>query len=805
MHASASEPASCRGAARRFLSGLAAPLCLSTRLLRSDVNFVDNRDGGPEGLAMIARLMSLLLSFVAAAMIPPAALAQEVLRTPDARFATLPDYRFAPRYVDVPWGELLVRMHFVDEGPRDGPVVLMLHGQPSWSFIYRKLISGMAARGFRVIAPDLIGYGRSDKPARMEDYSYARHIGAVEALIGQLKLRDATLVVHDWGGLIGLPIAARQPERFTRLALFNTSLNDGSDIESPQFKAGFDRWIELLRTVPLVEADKVIAAQVARQPPPDVLAAYMAPHPDGSYQSGLRRMSALIPRTPADLQAKENGEARAALRTWTKPVMIAFSEDSDRIHPGQFRLFSELFPKDAIWYARRIPGTRHFLFEDRPDVVLALLAAFAKGEAQPPKEPRAVVSPSSAPAMLRGPALQSDVATYVAFGDQRTGSPASLRSLDWMDQQLRSAGYRTRREALPVAYSNIARAELRIGDRRIDDGLPMWPVSFTAKQGVHGRLVRADEAGPGDIAMVRLPFSPYASLFDPAYRPIFADILRRRPAGLVAVTEHASGEVVALNVRDASDRGAAQRMPLPALLLGQKHQATLDAALGKTVQLTVQGTTTNAADANLIAEAGPDNGSLLVLSTPRNGWFAAGGERGPGIAMILGLARWLREAHPHVRVRLIVSSHHELGGLGMKAVLDRLDPIEPIALWLHLGANIATREAEARGAGLVWTDAANARRGVGVSPPLLPLAKQAFAPVAGLAVEPLDEARAVGEAALIARAGSFSVAGLVGYQLLHHTRLDTADATAPSILEATANAVSGFLTRVIELQKAPQR
>ena len=250
------------------------------------------------------RLKTLLLLLIAIVALPLPLLAQSpppaVLRTDDARFAHLPDYAFAPNYREVPWGERKVQMHYVDSGPRDGKLVVLLHGQPSWSFMYRRIIRRLADQGHRVIAPDLIGYGRSDKPANMDDYSYARHLAAVRSLIEQLDLRDATLVVHDWGGLLGLPTAAAMPDRFPRLAIFNSSLNDGSDAESPQFAAGFDRWIELLRTAPIVEVDKVIAAQTATTLAPEVLAAYMAPYPDGSWQAGVRRMSALIPRKPGD-------------------------------------------------------------------------------------------------------------------------------------------------------------------------------------------------------------------------------------------------------------------------------------------------------------------------------------------------------------------------------------------------------------------------------------------------------------------------------------------------------------------------
>lgn len=752
---------------------------------------------------MVRMLTQLSIIWIAGVIgiAPAAAQMFETLRTPDARFAQLPGYDFAPHYHEVPWGKATVRMHFIDEGPRDGKVVLLLHGQPTWSFMYRKLISGLSAQGFRVIAPDLIGYGRSDKPARLDDYSYARHIESVDALTEHLALRDATLVVHDWGGLIGLPLAARHPQRFARLALFNTSLNDGNDIESPRFKAGFDRWIELLRTVPLVEVDKVVAAQVANPPSAAVLAAYMAPYPDGRYQAGLRRMSALIPRSPGDAMAGENAAVRATLRHWDKPVMIAFSADSERIHPGQYRMFTELFPKSSIWDARRIAGTRHFLFEDRPEAALRLLLAFTRGEAAPLEEEASAATLVSHPA-LTGTALYSDVVTYAGFGDQRTGSQPSLRSLEWVEERLHRLGYRTRREPLSVEHSSVTAARLALGSEIVSDGVPLWPVSFTDRDGLAARIVAADRATPGDIALLRLPFSPYASAFAPAYRALFQDLLARQPAAIVAITEHPSGEVVALNIRDASDRGRAQRRQMPVLLVGQKHASRLEAALGTKVTLTLSGATETRNDANLIAETGPENGPLIILSTPRNGWFAAGGERGPGLAIMLGLARWLREEHSDVRVRLIVSSHHELGGLGMESVLHRLDPKEDIALWVHLGANIATREAETGRDGLVWSDAANARRGVAASPAIVDVARQAFARVPGITVASLDPGSAVGEAALIARAGRFPTVAIVGYQLAHHTRLDDARATSPEILAPTASALAQLLSLIIAKQKA---
>jgi|GEM_PF-15731 len=744
----------------------------------------------------MARILVALGAFVV--LLASAAASAAVLRTPDARFAGLPGYAYAPRYAEVPWGGGRVRMHYVDEGPRDGALVLLLHGQPSWSYMYRDVIAGLTAKGFRVVAPDLIGYGRSDKPAAMDDYSYERQLRALDAFVRSRDLRDATLVVHDWGGLLGLPVLAAMPDRFARVALFNTSLNDGTDPEAPAFKAGFDRWIELLRTVPLVEADKVIAAQTARRPPDAVLAAYMAPFPDGRYQSGVRRMSALIPRTPDYPRARENAAVRRFLGTWKKPVLIAFSEDSDRIHPGQFALFNRLFPRDSIWAATKLPGTKHFLFEDRPDLAVEWLAAFAGGKAPPVAEAPPAADPPAAPS-LSGERLQRDVETYVGFGDQRTGTRASAETLDWLDGRLRALGYATRRSALPVTRHDVRSAELRVGGQNIADGMPVWPVVWTGARGVAGPLRPLEAAREGDLVYAKLPFSPYASVFDPAYRPIMARIAALRPRAVVAVTEHPTGEVVALNVRGAEESGRAAPRDFPFLLVGQKHAAALDAAAksGAPVTLTLAGRGEAARAANLVAEAGPPGAKAVVVSTPKNGWFRSGGERGPGVAVALGLAEWLRTSRPDLPVRFVFTSHHELGGAGMKAALaDPAFAPDRVRLWLHLGANIATREARATAGGVVRDEAANRQRGLAASPVLVPVLRRAFAHQPALAVEAIEPGRTVGEIALVARAGGYAAAGAVGYQLLHHTRLDDAESTSPAVLEPFARGLAAFLAEV---------
>ena len=741
-----------------------------------------------------------LMAALALSALPMTTLAEggAVLRTPDARFADLPDYPFEPRYLEVPFGGRKVRMHYIDVGPRTGPVVLLLHGQPSWSYMYRHLIRALSEQGYRTIAPDLIGFGRSDKPASMEDYTYARHLEALGALVGTLDLRDIDLVAHDWGGLLGMPTVAAMPERFNRLVLLDTSLNDGTDHESPSYSAGFDRWIELLRTAPIVGVDEVIEAQTESTLPKGVRDAYMAPFPDGSYQSGVRRITALIPRRPGDVRARENGAVRDFFATWQRPVFIAFSAQSDRLHPGQFARFRAMFPERSIWAAIQVPDTRHFLLEDRPDEIARWVLAFLGG--QPP--PTAAASSGQCmPQGISADALQADVARYVSFGEGRTGSNASKRGFEWIEQRLSRAGYRTRAIAEPVNLHEPERVELVVGTQRIADGFPLWPVVWTGRDGVEARLCAVTDAdcGAGDIIYLRLPFNAFSSAFHPDYRAALQEVLRRRPVAAVAIVDHPSGEVVALNVRGAEEKGTPPMRSFPFLVLGQRYEPVLQAAAAsrRTVQLTMTGKTTRSSDLTLIADSGPPDQRAIVITTPRNGWFLSGGERGPGIAVALGLADWMRKNRPEIPVRLAFTSHHELGGAGMKKVLTDPEFAEDrVKLWMHLGANIATREAVVRDGRFGFTPGPNAQRGIGVSPALFPELQRAFAGRDPIRIDSLADARPVGEMALIARAGAYPLVGAVGYQLAHHTRLDTADSTSPQTLGPMAEALACFLGTV---------
>lgn len=216
-----------------------------------------------------------------------------VLRTPEARFAALPDFPYAPVYVTFEGadGDPL-RVAVVDEGPADGEVVLLLHGEPSWSFLYRRMIPVLTGAGLRVIAPDLVGFGRSDKPADVADYSYARHVEWMrQVLFDGLGLTDLTLVGQDWGGLIGLRLLAEHPDRFARVVVGNTFLPTGDHPVSEAFL----RWQRFATESPRLDIGRVVAGAVTTPLPPEVVAAYDAPFPDDSYQAGARAFPALVP------------------------------------------------------------------------------------------------------------------------------------------------------------------------------------------------------------------------------------------------------------------------------------------------------------------------------------------------------------------------------------------------------------------------------------------------------------------------------------------------------------------------------
>ena len=245
----------------------------------------------------------------------------QVLRTPDERFTNLPGYPFAPHYTDVDG----LRIHYVDEGPRQADPVLLLHGEPSWSYLYRKMIPILTAAGQRVIAPDLVGFGRSDKPGERGDYTYQRHVDWMKRCVANLGLQRITLVCQDWGGLIGLRLVADEPDRFARVVAANTFLPTG-DTPAP---AAFETWRKYSQEVPVFAVGDIIRMGCASELSAEVIAAYNAPFPEDRYTAGARQFPLLVPITPDDPAAPANRRAWEVLRRWTKPFLTAFSD----LHP----------------------------------------------------------------------------------------------------------------------------------------------------------------------------------------------------------------------------------------------------------------------------------------------------------------------------------------------------------------------------------------------------------------------------------------------------------------------------------------
>ena len=222
----------------------------------------------------------------------------DVIRTPDDRFAGLPDFPFSPRYVEIPSGSNgTLRVHYLDEGPRDAPVVLLMHGEPSWCFLYRKMIPVLTAAGLRAVAPDLVGFGRSDKPTARTDYTYAAHVEWMRsALFDALDLRDVNLVCQDWGGLVGLRLVGEHPDRFARVVAANTFLPTGDTPPGDAFLA----WQRFSQTVDDFPVGFIVNSGCTTDLADEVVAAYDAPFPDEQYKAGARQFPMLVPTSPDD-------------------------------------------------------------------------------------------------------------------------------------------------------------------------------------------------------------------------------------------------------------------------------------------------------------------------------------------------------------------------------------------------------------------------------------------------------------------------------------------------------------------------
>ena len=293
----------------------------------------------------------------------------QFLRTPDERFSNLPGYNFQPNYVNFQ----SLRMHYVDEGGKTAPVVLMLHGEPSWSYLYRKMIPIIVNAGFRAIAPDLIGFGRSDKPTQKEDYSYQMHVDCVINFINLLDLSNITLVCQDWGGLIGLRVVAQEENRFSRVVTANTGLPTG-DEKMPE---AFFQWQEFSQTVEIFPVGQIIQMGCQSKLSEEVIAAYDAPFPDESYKCGARIFPKLVPTSPDNPATEANRQAWEKLKQWSKPFLTAFS-DKDPITKGAEKPFQQLIPGAKDQAHTTITKAGHFLQEDKGEELANVVISFIK-------------------------------------------------------------------------------------------------------------------------------------------------------------------------------------------------------------------------------------------------------------------------------------------------------------------------------------------------------------------------------------------------------------------------------------------
>ncbi len=295
----------------------------------------------------------------------------KILRTPEERFLNLPGYDFEAHFVNVDD----MRLHYVDEGPADAAPVLLLHGEPSWSYLYRTMIPPIVEAGLRAIAPDLIGFGKSDKPAEQGEYSYERHVAWMRGFLESLDLRNITLVCQDWGSLIGQRLAAENEERFDRIVLANGGLPTGDQNMPMAFRV----WRAFARFSPWFPIGRLIQVGTVSELPPEVVAAYDAPFPDSSYKAGARAFPRLVPTTPDDPAAPANRAAWDVFRNWQKPFLTSFS-DGDPITRGLDKVFVKRVPGAKNQPHTTIEGAGHFLQEEKGPEFAKVIIDFLKSQ-----------------------------------------------------------------------------------------------------------------------------------------------------------------------------------------------------------------------------------------------------------------------------------------------------------------------------------------------------------------------------------------------------------------------------------------
>ncbi len=291
-----------------------------------------------------------------------------ILRTPDERFANLPGYPFAPNYVEIDGA----RMHYVDEGmPAAKETVLLLHGEPSWSYLYRKMIPVISAAGHRVVAPDLFGFGKSDKYTESDKYTYLFHIESLKSFIEKLDLQNITLFGQDWGGLLGLRIVAEMPDRFSRIVASNTFLPTGDRPASEPFLA----WRAYSQSREVMKIGNIVSGGCFTKLTPEIVAAYDAPFPTKDYQAGAKKFPLLVPITPDDPASEANRAAWEILKKWEKPVLTAFS-DSDPITHGGDLVLQKLIPGAQGESHVTVKNAGHFIQEDKGEELAEIIVNF---------------------------------------------------------------------------------------------------------------------------------------------------------------------------------------------------------------------------------------------------------------------------------------------------------------------------------------------------------------------------------------------------------------------------------------------
>lgn len=292
----------------------------------------------------------------------------ETIFTPDHCFEEIKDFPYAPHYMDVDG----LRMHYIDEGNKDGEVILALHGEPTWSYLYRKFIPVLS--NYRFIAPDFIGFGKSEKPVKMQDYSYSLHYNSIKKFIQQLGLKDITLVVQDWGGLIGLGVLGEQPDLFKRVVILNTALSDGRKLP-----LSFKAWQAFAKYHPDLPVGKIVRKACARPVSDAVMAAYDAPFPEKKYKAGARIFPSLAPGSKNADGVLQMNRAATVLADWKKPAIILFS-DKDQILGKMVHFFYKLMPAAHEQQRITIENAGHFLQEDAGEIIASHIDEFIQGK-----------------------------------------------------------------------------------------------------------------------------------------------------------------------------------------------------------------------------------------------------------------------------------------------------------------------------------------------------------------------------------------------------------------------------------------